>query len=320
MSDLGDKIRAQATLIDAEGNAIRDAMAAQQSAVTAQLNSLDQRETELRAIADQVDTALTPVTPPPTGTVIPPVPSGFAVVTAWDFTQATLPSGWKDDGLTFNYATGQMLDCVNLMRNVVYNPTKKCTELWGRKEDYVVPGKTGYWATAHYTACSINVAANWLPGQRVEIFARMNDQHRSCLWSSSGPDEYDFPEHFHSDAPQYNPTQSDHWAAITSYSPVKQYTQVKPALIDGNPHLFWCDYLVDGANVKMGRDATVYNTVPKANLASSTMSHGIHVSEQMGGTWDGGYDAVSKGYWPSIQIPTAASCTDLYMVRLLRKG
>lgn len=256
------------------------------------------------------------------GFVLPPVTPGFAVVSQWDFRNPTLPAGWNSDGLTFNYGAGagggQMLDAVNLMRNVIYNPLKGCTEFWGRKEDYgPVAGFTGYWATAHYTACSMSVNANWQPGMRVEIFARMNNFHRSCCWSSSGPDEFDFPEHFHSDGPQYNPPESDHWNDISSYSPLVQHVLVKPALIDGNPHMFWCDYLVDGANVKMGRDSTTQQTVAKALLHSATMSHGIRFSEQMGGTWDGGYDSVVKGYWPSIQIPAAASCSDLYFVRML---
>lgn len=322
MSATGDQIRAQ----QAEADAITRGVRAEWEKFGSALSLYEKRSQDLQVAmgktAAVVDTLVLPSGGG--GTVIPPVPAGFVVKQQWDFQQPTLPAGWRDDGLTFNYGDrgDQKLDAVSLMRNVVYNPTKKCWELWSRKEDYPVSGSSGYWATAHYTACSINVEPTngWLPGERVEIFARMDDQKRSCLWSSHGPDEFDFCEHFFSDAPQYNPHQSDHWADITSYSPVKQLTKVLPALIDGKPHTFWCDYLVDGANLKMGRDGTTTNTVPKASMGNPGMSHGIRVSEQVGGTWDGGYDAVQRGMYSAIQIPSAPSCTDLYFVRLLRKA
>lgn len=318
MSKEGDAIRQQVAEADAITKGVRKAWEDFGNSLSAYETRSENLQTSLTGTAAEVDKLVVP----PSGIVIPPVPVGFQTVSTWDFQQPTLPAGWVNDGLTFNYGDRgtQKLDAVNLMRNVVYNSTKKCTEIWGRKEDYGVPGSSGYWATAHYTSASISVPANWLPGMRAEVFARLNDQHRAAAWSSNGPDEFDFCEHFFSDAPQYNKPQSDHWAVITSYSPLKQYTPVKPALIDGKPHIYWCDYLVDGANVKMGRDDTIMNTVPKANLASATMSHGIRVSEQMGGTWDGGYDAVQRGYWPSIQIPSTPSCTDLYMVRLLKRA
>lgn len=284
-------------------------------AIRAEAAKLEASAAQLRKTATTVDTEVSAPS-----TTVPPPTSGFSVVSQWDFSSSTFPTGVKDDGLTFNYGTGQMLDAVNLMRNCVYNGTKKCWELWGKHEDYGNTGKSGYWATAHWTSCQIQMGAGtWKPGMRVEVVCRMTDVFRSCVWSQSGPDEFDFPEHFHSDTPKYNPAQSDHWNVITSYSPTVQNPKLAKWVDDGKPHLYWCDYLVDGANVVMGRDGTTFNTVAKSKLKDPTMSHGIRVGVQIGGTWDGGYDAVQKGYWPSIQIPTANACSDLYSVRLLKK-